>query len=240
MWTTVANRGYTVVTLHRIDPGWHLRSVILGFKRMEYPHSGPRLADHLLEVVTSMDSALLRSTWAITTDNASKNNAMNTWEIVQSAIKLRKPIEELLRRIRDRHDGYTDFSIAPGSRLASCIPADTWSTLEAFCQFLAPVKAATTMMSGKNYPTFGMAVVVFELISRHAKMAVTQATSRYTKTNCDRFCEENGRVCRDCENPRSEDCCRAWPPNQIATAKGCRRYELHVFVRIRSYIPADI
>ncbi|KAG6953550.1 hypothetical protein JG687_00012325 [Phytophthora cactorum] len=154
MWTSAANRGYTVVTLHRIDPGWHLRSVILGFKRVEYPHSGPRLADHLLEVVTSMDSALLRSMWAITTDNASNNNAM----IVQSAIKLRKPIEELLRRIRDRHDGYTDFSIPLGSRLASCIPADTWSTLEAFCQFLTPVEAARLM-------------------------AVTQATSRYTKTN---------------------------------------------------------
>ncbi|KAF1785320.1 Ribonuclease H-like domain [Phytophthora cactorum] len=72
MWTSAANRGYTVVTLHRIDPGWHFTICHLGFKRVEYPHSGPRLADHLLEVVTSMDSALLRSMWAITTDNASQ------------------------------------------------------------------------------------------------------------------------------------------------------------------------
>ncbi|KAE8992057.1 hypothetical protein PF005_g18769 [Phytophthora fragariae] len=36
------------------------------------------------------------------------------------------------------------------------------------------------MMSGKNYPTFGMAVVVFELVSKNATSMINQAVARYT------------------------------------------------------------
>ncbi|KUF86965.1 hypothetical protein AM588_10002579 [Phytophthora nicotianae] len=36
------------------------------------------------------------------------------------------------------------------------------------------------MMSGKNYPTFGMAVVVYELISMHTNKSIEEATSQYT------------------------------------------------------------
>ncbi|KAE8909028.1 hypothetical protein PF005_g3972 [Phytophthora fragariae] len=37
----------------------------------------------------------------------------STWSMVISAIHLRKPIEELLRRIRGRHEGYRNLSIGP-------------------------------------------------------------------------------------------------------------------------------
>ncbi|KAE8961352.1 hypothetical protein PR001_g30070, partial [Phytophthora rubi] len=292
MWTSAANRGYMVVTLHWIDEDWNFRSVILGFRRVEYPHTGPRLADHLLDVVKAMDGALLVTIWAVTTDNAKSNGTMirsiraklpaaiqehiratvpssaadtnldsrsvigephnvfqvrclahvlqlaakegitkcklvddsigivrdilrklkdstsmneelqricsvlnvkfqqpeldcvtrwnSTWAMVMSAIRLRKPIEELLRRIRDRHAGYSEFSIGPDNRLAAPIEDDTWGSLNEFCKFLTPVKAATMMMSGKNYPTFGMAMVVFELVSKNATKAILQTAARYT------------------------------------------------------------
>ncbi|KAE9261497.1 hypothetical protein PR003_g33906, partial [Phytophthora rubi] len=104
----------------------------------------------------------------------------STWAMVMSAIRLRKPIEELLRRIRDRHAGYSEFSIGPDNRLAAPIEDDTWGSLNEFCKFLTPVKAATMMMSGKNYPTFGMAMVVFELVSKNATKAILQTAARYT------------------------------------------------------------
>ncbi|KAK1943138.1 putative AC transposase [Phytophthora citrophthora] len=291
MWTSAAKRGYMVVTLHWMSLDWIMRSVILGFKRVEYPHTGIRLADHFLDVIMEMDGELLKSVWAITTDNASNNGTMvdtinnrlpnqlrqqmeiniassaavetsaaindteplvvfqvhcmahvlqlavkaglqkcpfvdssigdvrdilkkiaespslleglksvcealqisfripeldcvtrwnSTWDMVSTAIKLRKPVEELQRRIRERHTGYTEFKIGPDSRLARELSTDTWDALSQFHRFLTPVKAATTMMSGKNYPTFGMAVVVFDMISKHATKVVRSATSQYT------------------------------------------------------------
>jgi hypothetical protein len=35
-----------VITLHYIDDEWEMRSVIIGFKRIMYPHTGERLADN--------------------------------------------------------------------------------------------------------------------------------------------------------------------------------------------------
>lgn len=291
MWTSAANRGYMVVTIHWMDVKWNMRSVILGFQRVEYPHTGVRLADHLFDVINALDSEILKSLWAITTDNAANNGTMidainnnlpaqlrhhlessiassasmdnsadanitetpvvyqvhclahvlqlavkaglqqcpfvessigrvrdimkkisdspslrealvlvckvlqvpfrqpgldcvtrwnSTWEMVSTAIKLRQPVEELQRRVRCRHAGYTEFKIAPDSRLAAEFSAATWDALGQFYRFLTPVKAATTMMSGKNYPTFGMAVVVFDMISKHATRTIGSATSRYT------------------------------------------------------------
>ncbi|POM63824.1 Hypothetical protein PHPALM_20731 [Phytophthora palmivora] len=110
-------------------------------------------------------------------DCATRWNSM--WSMVLSAIHLRKPIEELLRRIRDRHEGYRDFSIGSDDRLAAPLDASIWHALDEFGKFLTPVKAATTMLSGKNYPTFGMAVVVFELVSKNAVKAINEAATRY-------------------------------------------------------------
>ncbi|KAG6943787.1 hypothetical protein JG688_00017431, partial [Phytophthora aleatoria] len=75
-WTPAASKGYIVVTLHGVGEKWNLRSVILGCRRVEYPHTGTRLADHLLDVVTATDGPLLATIWAITTDNAKNNESM--------------------------------------------------------------------------------------------------------------------------------------------------------------------
>ncbi|KAE9340374.1 hypothetical protein PR003_g10524 [Phytophthora rubi] len=278
--------------MHWIDEDWNLRYIILGFRRVEYPHTGVRLADDLLDVIKAMDGALFATLWAITTDNAQNNKTMvrsfrpklpdavrdhlsdaippsaadmtsesgsaieapqnvfqvrclahvlqlavkegltvrsfvdtcigtirdilrklvestalneelerickvlevkfeqpvlncvtrwnSTWSMVISAIHLRKSIEELLRRIHGRHEGYRNFSIGPDERLAAPLVDSKWQALEVFCTFLTPVKVATMMLSGKNCPTFGMAVVVFELVSKNATSMINQAVARYT------------------------------------------------------------
>ncbi|ETO66907.1 hypothetical protein F444_16036, partial [Phytophthora nicotianae P1976] len=43
-----------------------------------------------------------------------------------------KLIEKLQQRIHERHDEYTEFSIAPSDRLAACIDDETGNTLEEF------------------------------------------------------------------------------------------------------------
>ncbi|ETK81735.1 hypothetical protein L917_12542 [Phytophthora nicotianae] len=55
--------------------------------------------------------------------------------MVASALDLRKPIEELLRRILDRHEGYKDFSIGPDDRLAVPFPGDVWRALDELSKF---------------------------------------------------------------------------------------------------------
>lgn len=105
----------------------------------------------------------------------------STLTMLASARALQKAIEELLRRIRERHEGYRDLSIGHTHRLASPISETTWSYLTEFTAFLKPIKAATTMMSGKNYPTFGVTLVVFHLISKHASKIMQNAESWYTR-----------------------------------------------------------
>jgi hypothetical protein len=86
MWTSAAKRGYMVVTLHYIDQQWNMRSVIIAFTRVLYPHSGERLATHLVAAVSDMSPQLLSSLWSITADNASSNPAM-VEHINSSALK---------------------------------------------------------------------------------------------------------------------------------------------------------
>lgn len=78
MWTSAAKRGYMVVTLHYIDDKWCMRSVIIAFKRVLYPHSGKRLASHFVNAVVEMSPRLLYGLWSITADNASTNPTMIT------------------------------------------------------------------------------------------------------------------------------------------------------------------
>src|SRR5690349_21312063 len=76
MWTSAAKKGYMVVTMHYIDGDWNMQSVIIAFVRVMYPHTGERLAEHLISAVKDMHGTLLQSVWAITADNASTNPAM--------------------------------------------------------------------------------------------------------------------------------------------------------------------
>jgi hypothetical protein len=76
LWTSSANRGYMVVTLHYIDGNWCMRSLIIAFVRVVYPHGGDRLASNLLTAVHEMDPQVVTSLWTITADNATNNGTM--------------------------------------------------------------------------------------------------------------------------------------------------------------------
>jgi hypothetical protein len=43
MWTSAAKRGYMVVTIHYIDSEWEMKSLIIAFIRVQYPHTGDNL-----------------------------------------------------------------------------------------------------------------------------------------------------------------------------------------------------
>ena len=103
----------------------------------------------------------------------------STWTMVDSVLSLRKPLMELLRRIRDRHDGYCTFSIEPRSPLACAIPEESWLAMTDFCKFLAPFKDATDLMSGSTYPTLGLAVPVFYVIQQHVTKSIQEAESAF-------------------------------------------------------------
>eukprot|EP00474_Spongospora_subterranea_P012100 CRZ12558.1 hypothetical protein [Spongospora subterranea] len=99
----------------------------------------------------------------------------STFTMLKSAIGIRSALEELLRRIRERHDGFCNFTIDPSSNLASAIPRESWSAVMNFCSFLQPFKEATVLMSASEYSTLGMAVPVYELIAAHVRKSIAAA-----------------------------------------------------------------
>lgn len=88
----------------------------------------------------------------------------------------RRILEELLRRIRDRHAGYSELSIKPKSHLAQRIPAQYWDIVKSFVAFLKKFQCATQLMSGSTYPTAGMIVPVYFSLMEHVKTTMQQST----------------------------------------------------------------
>lgn len=99
LWTSAAKRGYMVVTLHWINDEWVIMSAMIGFTRVEYPHSGPRIAHHLIDTVRAMSGSLFAKLWAITTDNASNNGTM---------------IDEINESLEDEISEFNHLTISPG------------------------------------------------------------------------------------------------------------------------------
>jgi hypothetical protein len=295
--------GYMAVTLHFISNSWEMTSVLIGFIRVLYPHTGERLAAALFGCVSDMLPELYKQVWAITADNASTNPVMvrfynqlvrehsnmlletsipnsaeeylsdtsvavdleareppmdvvlircfahviqiavkdglqkvpatdaaigrmrdvikkisdspklleafidirnslkcppvllqldvetrwnSTFDMLKGALLLRKPIDELLKRIRERFDGYTNFTISPADYLARPIDIIAWNSIKDFCSFLEPFKDATELMSGSTYPTLGLAVPVFYAIQTHVQNA-TLCTDGFRSSHSKEF-----------------------------------------------------
>ena len=85
----------------------------------------------------------------------------STYDMLKMAIQLRKPMDEFLKRIRERYEGFSDLSIAPMDPIARPIDQVSWGAIKDFCNFLEPFKDATDLMSGSSYPTLGLAVPIF-------------------------------------------------------------------------------
>jgi hypothetical protein len=75
-WTSVAGRGYMVVSSNLIDDDWNMKSFIVGFVHVPYPHTAERLGQHLIAAICKMSPALLNHVWSLSMDNASVNGAM--------------------------------------------------------------------------------------------------------------------------------------------------------------------
>ncbi|OAE30066.1 hypothetical protein AXG93_1474s1120 [Marchantia polymorpha subsp. ruderalis] len=192
---TIAKRYYMVVTIHYIDSNWDMRHCIIVFIRVLYPHTGERLAVHLIKAVKEMDPSLLpvkeglkRSSHmdvAIGTfrDLFKKINdspkLMEALKSVASTLKL----EKLALPQLDVETSFTGFTIAPTDTLIKHIAEESWSALKDFASFLKPFKDVTVLLSASEYPTLGMAIPVFHMCTQHAKAAIAASTGfRSTRT----------------------------------------------------------
>ncbi|BBN06791.1 hypothetical protein Mp_3g23910 [Marchantia polymorpha subsp. ruderalis] len=92
--------------------------------------------------------------------------------MLNSVLMLKKLLEELLHRIRERHDGFTSFLIKPFDDLAKRIEEVTWHAMQDFCDFLKPFKDATALMSASEYPTLGMVIPVMHILLQHIHRAI--------------------------------------------------------------------
>ena len=110
----------------------------------------------------------------------------STFHMLKVALRLQKPIEELLKRIRESFEGYTSFIISPADPLAREIGDITWAPTKDFCLFLEPFKDATELMSGSTYPSLGFVVPVFKTILEHVQ-ATLASTTGFKSTHAKRF-----------------------------------------------------
>jgi hypothetical protein len=125
-------------------------------------HDSPKLSEALGSVCASLNVDAL----AVRLDVETRWDS--TWLMVKRIRELRRALDEPLRRIRDRHDGFTDLTIGPDDDLAAAIPESKWDSVELYFDFLQPFKEATDLISGSNYPTLGIVSLTFSLMSSHA------------------------------------------------------------------------
>jgi hypothetical protein len=138
----------------------------------------------LLEYLSVVCSILKVSNKMLELDFTTRWN--NTWDMVIYILALKPALLELLRRIRERHEGYIGFSIGPEDVLVKDIDQITWSALEDFCAFLKVFKDATELMSGSEYPTLGLVVPVYFILEQHVPKA-TDASNGFCLTHTMRF-----------------------------------------------------
>lgn len=86
----------------------------------------------------------------------------STWLMVSNVINIRKPLEKLLRRIRDHHAGYVHFNILLTDLLCREINSETWFSMEDFCVFLKSFYDATNLMSASVYPTIAPILLLYQ------------------------------------------------------------------------------
>jgi len=92
--------------------------------------------------------------------------------MMNSVLSFKKPLEELLHRIQQWHEGYCTFTIGLDDELANQISSATWSAMVDFCNFLKPFKQAIVLLSASKYSTMRMAILVFTMIMKHVDQAI--------------------------------------------------------------------
>ncbi|CAA7057283.1 unnamed protein product [Microthlaspi erraticum] len=85
LWTAVTDEGYVCLTAHYIDRKWQLKNKILVFNALPPPHSGIKLAMHLLEMLKEW--GIDKKVFSLTLDNATSNDCMQ--DILKSQLVLR-------------------------------------------------------------------------------------------------------------------------------------------------------
>ena len=113
----------------------------------------------LLEALRDVFSTLKVPYKVLESDVQTRWNS--TWEMMSGVVSLRRALEELLHKIYKRHEGFCQFTISSNDELAKPILEQTWYAMEDFCNFSLPLKQATVLLSGSDYPTLGKAMPVF-------------------------------------------------------------------------------
>ncbi|EGZ04347.1 hypothetical protein PHYSODRAFT_343355 [Phytophthora sojae] len=100
--------------------------------------------------------------------------------MMESLLTLKHPLNELLRRIRGKVCGYTDFTIRPSDSLAKEISEEAWTAVGALYKFPRPIKEATDMLSASTYPVFGILLYTYCLIQFHATETIANEQDEQT------------------------------------------------------------
>jgi hAT family C-terminal dimerisation region len=101
----------------------------------------------------------------------------STYEMCKGILCLKPALIELAYHIRCSHTGFVKVGIKPYHPLVAEVPAENWVLLSEFCAFLKAFQRATVIMSGSTYPTAGLILPMFELITEHVALYHAKAAS---------------------------------------------------------------
>ncbi|KAI9997930.1 hypothetical protein PInf_002187 [Phytophthora infestans] len=109
----------------------------------------------------------------------------STWIMLDSLLRMKLPLNELLRRIELKEPPYTGFTIRPGDSLIKEITKESWAAANTLYTFLEPIKEATDMLSASTYPTFGILLLTNHVIKFHAVETIEKSQDEHIKKFAD-------------------------------------------------------
>ncbi|KAF4149791.1 hypothetical protein GN958_ATG01016 [Phytophthora infestans] len=109
----------------------------------------------------------------------------STWIMLDSLLRMKLPLNELLQRIELKEPPYTGFTIRPGDSLIKEITEESWAAVNTLYTFLEPIKEATDMSSASTYPTFGILLLTNHVIKFHAAETIEKSQDEHTKKFAD-------------------------------------------------------
>jgi len=124
----------------------------------------------LIETMQSLCATLKQQFHKFELDTPIRWNS--TFHMIDTGIKLKPALVELLHRIRNRHGGYCDLSINPDDPVCEEIPESVWEGLSEFCKFLEIFRKITVIMEAKGHPTLGLVAPVYYLVDGHVARAI--------------------------------------------------------------------
>ncbi|KAL4152780.1 hypothetical protein QTP88_000613 [Uroleucon formosanum] len=179
-WTTRDNKSYIVITIHFINNNFNIKSILLSCHSFSENHTSENLSGQISKTLNLWD--LKEKIVFAVSDNAyNKQNALGQLQfkhlscfahtlnlIVQSALKKENDLIDkvktfvLIFHVERFVQLETSIRGTMGllDNAPPCLNSDEWTAIKEFCSILRPFEEATRAVSGEQYITASLVIVI--------------------------------------------------------------------------------